>query len=124
MHFVIQNMIDTIEFKHLLEEEKKRIEETLTQFGARDARHPENWEPRFPDLNPKETDAEEGADETEQFDVNVGIATRLEERLHEINAALERIEKGTYGICEKDEKEIDPERLRAYPAARTCRNHP
>lgn len=117
-------MIDTIEFKHLLEAEKKRLEETLAQFGTRDARHPGNWEPRFPDLNPKEMDAEEGADETEQFDANVGIATRLEERVHEIDGALARIEKGTYGICEKDGNEIDLERLRVYPAARTCRNHP
>lgn len=117
-------MIDTNEFKRLLEEEKKSVEETLSQFGTQDARHPENWEPRFPDLNPKETDVEESADETEQFDANVGIAARLEESLREINEALVRIEKGSYGICEKDRKEIDPERLRAYPAARTCRNHP
>lgn len=117
-------MIDTGEFKLLLEEEKRRLEETMTQFGTRDARHPENWEPRFPDLNPKETDAEEGADETEQFDANIGIAARLEERLHEISEALSHIERGTYGICEKDGNEIDLERLRIYPAARTCRNHP
>lgn len=117
-------MIDTTEFKYLLEEEKRRLEETMAQFGTRDARHPENWEPRFPDLSPKETDAEESADETEQFDANVGIAARLEERLHEISAALSRIEKGAFGICEKDGNEIDPERLRVYPAARTCRNHP
>lgn len=117
-------MIDLKEAKEWLEEEKKRLEETMTQFGTRDARHPENWEPRFPDLNPKETDAEESADETEQFDANVGIASRLEERLREINGALDRIEKGAYGICEKDGNEIDPERLRVYPAAHTCRNHP
>ncbi len=116
-------MIDTVEFKLLLEEEKKRVEETITQFGTRDARHPENWEPRFSDLNPQETDAEEGADETEQFDANIGIATRLEKHLREISEALVRIEKGSYGMCEKDGKEIDQERLRAYPAARTCRNH-
>lgn len=117
-------MIDALEFQHPLEEEKKRVEETLAQFGTRDVRNPENWEPKFPDLNPKETDAEEGADETEQFDANVGIATRLEERLHEIQGALDRIEKGTFGVCEKDGNEIDLERLRVYPAARTCRNHP
>jgi len=117
-------MKDTTEFKRLLEAEKKRVEETLAQFGTRDARYPKNWEPRFPDLNPKETDTEEGADETEQFDANVGIATRLEEHAREIEVALSRIEKGSYGICEKDGKEIDEERLRAYPAARTCRNHP
>lgn len=118
--------MDTVplqEFKRLLLEEQKKLEETLAQFGTRDPQHPENWDPTYPDLNPKETDAEEGADETEQFDANIGIATRLEERLRDITRALERIEKGTYGVCEKDGKEIDEERLRAYPAARSCRNH-
>lgn len=117
-------MINFKEAKERLEEEKKSVEETLTTFGARDARHPENWEPLFPDLNPSEGNPEEGADETEQFDANIGIATRLEERLREINEALNRVEKGSYGICEKDGEEIDQERLRVYPAARTCRNHP
>ncbi|MEK7480970.1 MAG: TraR/DksA C4-type zinc finger protein [Patescibacteria group bacterium] len=118
------SIINTNEFKQLLEDERKKLEDTLSQFGKRDPRHAENWEPRFPDLNPKEGDAEEGADETEQFDANVGIEARLEEKLREITRSLERIEQGTYGICEKDGKEIDPERLRAYPAARTCRDHP
>ncbi|KYG35157.1 TraR/DksA C4-type zinc finger protein [Alkalihalobacillus trypoxylicola] len=38
---------------------------------------------------------------------------------HEIVDALERIEKGTYGICEKTGQQIPIERLNAAPTART-----
>ena len=117
-------MIDSNEFQSLLLQEKERLEETLTRFGAKDPAHPSNWEPKYPDLNPGETDAEEGADETEQFDATIGIETRLEEQLREVTAALERIKNGVYGMCENDGKEIPLERLRAVPTARTCLLHP
>jgi DnaK suppressor protein len=47
------------------------------------------------------------------------ILHQLEAQSREINAALERIAKGTYGICEKTLKHIPYERLMAYPSART-----
>jgi DnaK suppressor protein len=42
--------------------------------------------------------------------------------LDQIDYALERIEKGTYGLCDDEEcgKPIDPERLRALPFATLC----
>lgn len=40
------------------------------------------------------------------------------EKLMEIEDALERIEKKTYGISEKSQKPIPEERLEAMPTAR------
>jgi RNA polymerase-binding protein DksA len=40
--------------------------------------------------------------------------------LREINAALARIQAGTYGLCEKCERAIGRQRLRAVPEARLC----
>lgn len=40
--------------------------------------------------------------------------------LHQINRALERIERGTYGICRLCEEWIHPRRLQAYPVAELC----
>jgi RNA polymerase-binding protein DksA len=37
-----------------------------------------------------------------------------------IDAALQRIEDGTYGICERCGKPIDPQRLEARPWATLC----
>lgn len=44
---------------------------------------------------------------------------KLEAEIAEINAALNRIVLGTYGICEKTGGNIPVERLRANPTART-----
>ncbi len=40
--------------------------------------------------------------------------------LAKVEAALERIANGTYGICEKCGKPIAPERLAVLPYATTC----
>ncbi|MEJ2888604.1 TraR/DksA family transcriptional regulator [Actinomycetospora aeridis] len=40
--------------------------------------------------------------------------------LAEIDAAVARVDAGTYGVCERCGRPIAPERLEARPAARTC----
>ncbi|WP_036782704.1 hypothetical protein [Pontibacillus chungwhensis] len=46
------------------------------------------------------------------------LSEHAEEQLDEINAALERMEKGTYGYSEHSGKPIPFERLQAMPTAR------
>jgi RNA polymerase-binding transcription factor DksA len=41
-----------------------------------------------------------------------------QDKLDEINAALDRIELGTYGVCEDTGKKIQKERLEEIPDAR------
>lgn len=43
---------------------------------------------------------------------------RLRERLVEVEAALARIDRGTYGLCEETEEIIEPDRLLAIPWTR------
>lgn len=50
------------------------------------------------------------------------LLEKLEGEREEINAALNRIALGTYGICEKTGKAIPVERLRVNPSARTVVN--
>jgi YteA family regulatory protein len=59
---------------------------------------------------------------TETFEMEKTYALKGNElhRLEEIEQALERIEKGTYGVCTICGKDIDIERLEAYPEADTC----
>ena len=45
-------------------------------------------------------------------------ATRA--RLAEVDAALSRVDSGTYGTCERCGRPIAPERLDALPATRWC----
>jgi len=68
----------------------------------------------------RESEIEENA----QKERIAGLTSRLSERdqrtIREIDAALERIEQGTYGQCAWCEAEIRPERLRALPTATLC----
>lgn len=47
------------------------------------------------------------------------IYHRDRQQLEEVNHALEKMDTGTYGICEETGKEIPVERLKAVPTART-----
>ncbi len=67
---------------------------------------------------------ESGGDEADQsvsiLNENNLLATqkRLRFQLGEIEAALMRIEKGTYGVCEETDELIEPKRLKAIPWTR------
>jgi sigma-B regulation protein RsbU (phosphoserine phosphatase) len=43
--------------------------------------------------------------------------------LHEVDAALERMDGGTFGVCETCHEPIEPERLMADPLTRFCLDH-
>ena len=61
--------------------------------------------------------ADVGSDAYEQ-DLKLGISASVRERIHDIDAALQRIKGGTYGLCESTGKAIRKPRLRAKPWAR------
>ena len=48
------------------------------------------------------------------------LLDRARTRLDEIDAALTRLEHGTYGGCERCRREIAAARLDAQPATRRC----
>lgn len=62
---------------------------------------------------------------TDSFDLetSLNIAGYESEQLMEIDDALDRIKRGTYGICEGSGKPIPKKRLEAFPAARFCIEH-
>jgi RNA polymerase-binding protein DksA len=48
------------------------------------------------------------------------LAQQAREHLLEVDAALARLDSGTYGTCERCGEQIAPERLEARPTARLC----
>ncbi len=48
------------------------------------------------------------------------LARQTEQQLEEIDAALDRLDGGVYGICERCGRPIVAARLEARPTARTC----
>ncbi|MGI6778050.1 MAG: TraR/DksA C4-type zinc finger protein [Acetivibrionales bacterium] len=61
------------------------------------------------------------ATELFQVELNNALMVHEEHLLWEINHALEKIDKGTYGKCELCGKQIIKERLEAIPYARVCK---
>jgi RNA polymerase-binding transcription factor DksA len=68
---------------------------------------------------PHLTDPADQASETFEREKDVSILEQLERDLAEIEAALQRLDDGSYGIDEVTGEPIAPERLEAYPVART-----
>ena len=62
--------------------------------------------------------ADEGS-ETFEREKDLAILESLETELAEVEAALRRLDDGTYGIDEVTGERIDPARLEARPEART-----
>jgi RNA polymerase-binding transcription factor DksA len=115
-------MIDTHAYKPRLEEEKTRLEAELSSVGRRNPSNPADWE-AVPEDTGQEADPNDRADKIEGYESNSSILNELEIRYNEVLQALDRIEKGTYGICEVSGEEIETDRLNADPAASTCKAH-
>jgi DnaK suppressor protein len=58
--------------------------------------------------------------ETFEMEKNVSLREQVDDELQEIQAAFQRLERGTYGICQACGKPIGDERLEAMPATRFC----
>lgn len=103
-------------FKEKLIQEKERLENELLRF-AKPTGIPGDYETRFNNIG---TDTDENASEVEEYADNLALENTLEKQLREINDALGRMEKGAYGMCKNCNREINIERLKAYPAAGIC----
>lgn len=59
---------------------------------------------------------------TDQFDQDLalGLLSAEQDALYEVDAALDRIHRGTYGTCEETRVPIPEERLKAVPWTRYC----
>ena len=55
-----------------------------------------------------------------EHEKNASILEQVEAQLREVDAAFERLEKGTYGICESCGQPIEAARLQERPFARFC----
>ena len=54
------------------------------------------------------------------WELNRALLQRLETRESELRAAMQRLEQGTYGLCERCGQPIHPDRLAALPGTRLC----
>jgi DnaK suppressor protein len=67
-------------------------------------------------------DSAEQAQERENDEVVDAIGNETAQSIRVIQAAIERIDDGTYGICDRCGEEIGEARLEAIPEATRCVN--
>ena len=108
--------IDTEHFKQRLLDERQRAQEAL------DYLHDENEGQLEDDREEIQSDNHPGDMATSTFDreLDYTLEENVERALGEIDAALKRIEDGTYGICVDRGEQIPVERLEAIPWATLC----
>jgi DnaK suppressor protein len=111
------------ELKENLNKSREEIENNLKTFAKKDKDLKGDWDTKFPKWGEGGSGGaalESGADQVEQYGNMLPVEHNLETQLKDINLALEKIQKGTYGRCENCKKDIDEERLKAHPSARYC----
>lgn len=105
--------LDLKVFKEALEKAQQELKLELSKI------------PQVPDLG-DDTEGEvfeEETDEAEEYSTNLGIKAALKQRLIEVEDALERIKKGTYGKCEQCGGDIEEAVLKTAPESRYCQKH-
>ncbi len=105
--------MDLAKFKKMLLDERDRLElehriktESLTET-----------KPEVGDFDNHPADT---ASDTYERTKEYAIDGNIEELIQRIDNALRKIEEGTYGICDRCQTSIKPDRLRAIPYATLC----
>jgi DnaK suppressor protein len=111
------------DFKYRLEKEKELLKRELASLGAQNPANPSDWMPAKPEGDEFGADRNDNADIIEDMQDDNASMNELEGRLNMVVAALERVEDGTYGICEVCKDPIEADRMNANPAASTCMAH-
>jgi len=104
------------ELKEKLLGQKTRLEDELGRI-AKPTGTEGDYKTTFPEDIGSRND--ENATEVETYTDALAVEQTLEQQLKDVLDALEKMEKGTYGTDEETGDDIDLERLKAYPAART-----
>ena len=92
-----------------LKEEHSRLKEEIQKQEVLTQDHPTSG-------NHMADDASEVFEQTK----NLALKYHLEKMLEQVELAMRRIEKGTYGFCESCGGLINPDRLQAMPSATLC----
>ena len=97
-----------------LEQEQKRLTEELAQLTA-------NMRPERREGSPFGK-REEEATESFELEKRLALEKRIKDQLADIEHALDKFDKGTYGLCDNCGQPIAAERLEALPQATLCLN--
>ncbi len=109
--------VDIEKIKENLIIEKARIEKELGTLPIGQPTETSERDGSFHDIG---DEVDDNVHELEDYAVNKSIEMNTEGALRDIKKSLDRIEKGTYGICKYCDNEIDIKRLTARPTSSSC----
>lgn len=110
--------IDTEHFRVQLLKERERVEAAIAHLRSD---HPGSLDEEVEETSPtSDNHLGETATATLNREIDYTLGENSEQVLSEIEAALERIDAGTFGTCARCGKEIGAERLEARPWASLC----
>lgn len=115
--------LDTSIYKEKLSADLAEITEELGTLGIHNPDNPQDWVATPEKEEGGEADPNVAADRVEDWEERRATLAQLERQYNDITRALQKISDGTYGICEIGNEPIEPDRLSANPAARTCKKH-
>ena len=103
--------------RRVLEDRRSSYDDQLVRFSAVSAE-------LLDDIGTQDGGDEEGFGEGNTVAVErdraVALVSQARRHIEEIDAALERLAMGTYGVCEDCDRPIAPPRLEALPETRQC----
>jgi len=105
-------------FRSMLIELRRRLATNVNHMQTEALRSGSGTKAELSDM-PLEHLADRGSDNFAR-DLMIGILQGSEAELCDIDAALAKIDAGTYGMCESCHAEISKGRLKALPFARLC----
>jgi RNA polymerase-binding protein DksA len=113
------SQIDTDHFRQALLHERQRVVQAISYLHEE---NPGSLEDETGELVSGSADNHMGDMATATFDREMDhtLEENSENVLNAIDAALRRIEDGTYGKCESCGRDIEPERLELLPYATLC----
>jgi DnaK suppressor protein len=112
--------MNTEKYKKLLVAEKAQAEEDISLIGKKDEHGDWDAVPETEIINQEVPDEADMAERSEDYEERTARVNFLEKKLTGIEKALEKIEKGEYGVCEVCGDKIDEDRLDVNPSAATC----
>jgi DnaK suppressor protein len=97
--------------------QKARLEETKNELQRMIEGLEEDEEERGEEEGDSQFDSGDMSQAQFTREMDATVSERSERRLEEVNRALEKIEEGTYGVCDDTGEEIPKGRLEAMPEA-------
>lgn len=106
------------EFKQALVKLRRRLSDNIDQLSDEALKTAGEKSDELSDV-PTEHLADRGSENFAR-DLKISILQTNDTNLCDVNLALEKIEQGTYGLCEECGEAIARRRLKALPFARLC----